>query len=216
MDPEEFVRQNADPIWLHREGRWEEIVPECGFVRPAEAADVPAIVALWQRFMSEEEAAVEHPDVEANRDRWRERLERQIEAGFAYVVENDDGISGFAAFIGRADEPVGPSSEKPVIPFGVAYVTDVYVLPDLRGTGAAAELLLGLVGAAYEAGFAKVWTNTDERNARAQTFFSRTGWRVMTGFALEGLERQVYFEHNRRPAHDDGEYSEHDAMEVPY
>lgn len=25
MDPEEFIRANADPIWLHQEGRWDII-----------------------------------------------------------------------------------------------------------------------------------------------------------------------------------------------
>jgi GNAT superfamily N-acetyltransferase len=192
MDPEEFVRRNADPIWLHQEGRWEDIVPDYGLVRPAEPADIPTIVALWTRFLLEEENAVENPDVEAHRDRWRWRLERQIEAGYAFVVERDNGIAGFACLIGRLEGRVEPRSE---IPCGVAYVTDLYVVPEVRGTEAAADLVQRLVAAAYEAGFSEAWTNTGARNARAQAFFRRTGWRAMTGFALPGLENQVYFEH---------------------
>jgi len=25
MDPEEFIRRNADPIWLHQNGLWEHM-----------------------------------------------------------------------------------------------------------------------------------------------------------------------------------------------
>jgi hypothetical protein len=28
MDPEEFIRQNADPIWLHQNELWEYMVPD--------------------------------------------------------------------------------------------------------------------------------------------------------------------------------------------
>jgi 16S rRNA U516 pseudouridylate synthase RsuA-like enzyme len=28
MPVEEFIRRNADPIWLHQEGRWEDIENE--------------------------------------------------------------------------------------------------------------------------------------------------------------------------------------------
>jgi hypothetical protein len=31
MDAEEFIRRNADPIWLHQNGMWELIVEESGF-----------------------------------------------------------------------------------------------------------------------------------------------------------------------------------------
>ena len=28
VDPEEFIRNNADPIWLHQNEMWECMVPE--------------------------------------------------------------------------------------------------------------------------------------------------------------------------------------------
>lgn len=28
MDVDEFIRRNADPIWLHQEGLWEYLMPE--------------------------------------------------------------------------------------------------------------------------------------------------------------------------------------------
>jgi hypothetical protein len=28
LDPEEFIRLNADPIWLHQNERWEDLDPE--------------------------------------------------------------------------------------------------------------------------------------------------------------------------------------------
>ncbi|MFW5874245.1 MAG: hypothetical protein ACOCVJ_02455 [Verrucomicrobiota bacterium] len=27
LDPDEFIRRNADPIWLHQEGLWEYMEP---------------------------------------------------------------------------------------------------------------------------------------------------------------------------------------------
>lgn len=30
MDVDEFIRRNADPIWLHQNEMWEYIVPEAG------------------------------------------------------------------------------------------------------------------------------------------------------------------------------------------
>lgn len=30
MDPEEFIRRNADPIWLHQNGYWEYLEDSTG------------------------------------------------------------------------------------------------------------------------------------------------------------------------------------------
>jgi hypothetical protein len=30
LDPEEFIRRNADPIWLHQNGLWEYMMDEPG------------------------------------------------------------------------------------------------------------------------------------------------------------------------------------------
>jgi hypothetical protein len=31
MDPDEFIRRNADPIWLHQNGMWEYMDGNDGF-----------------------------------------------------------------------------------------------------------------------------------------------------------------------------------------
>ena len=35
MDVDEFIRQNADPIWLHQNEMWEYMVEEEGFEEPS-------------------------------------------------------------------------------------------------------------------------------------------------------------------------------------
>ena len=43
MDVDEFIRRNADPIWLHQEGFWEYLIPE-DEVGAGESLD------LWAEF----------------------------------------------------------------------------------------------------------------------------------------------------------------------
>jgi hypothetical protein len=42
MSVEEFIRNNADPIWLHRNERWEDIEPEPQKrIEPDENGEIP-------------------------------------------------------------------------------------------------------------------------------------------------------------------------------
>lgn len=38
MDPEEFIRRNADPLWLHQNEMWEYIQPEAAADEPENSA----------------------------------------------------------------------------------------------------------------------------------------------------------------------------------
>jgi hypothetical protein len=96
--------------------------------RAAHESDAPAIVRLWQRFMSEEHEAVPDADPEGALARWSERLGSQIVRGQVLILETGAGVAGFAAFSDSAD--------RQCIPAGVAYVVDLYVRPEERRAAA--------------------------------------------------------------------------------
>jgi hypothetical protein len=46
MDVDEFIRRNADPIWLHQEGLWEYLMPEEDLPPSEEASDFDSVNRL--------------------------------------------------------------------------------------------------------------------------------------------------------------------------
>ena len=153
--------------------------------RLALPADAPGLVALWVRFMREESAAVPDAAPESARPHWAARLDTQITKGQALVVSRGRELVGFAAFLDAAD--------RSWIPPHVAYVVDVYVAPEARRTRAAKALFAALM-ASTQARYAAVWTNTHIRNRRVRVLLTRAGFGPLPGFAITGLEDQVYLQ----------------------
>ncbi len=153
-------------------------------IRPAQAGDLPAIQRLWERFMSEEEDAVPDADQESARARWADRLRAQADAGHVLVAEHEGQIVGF---VGCVD-----ARARAWVPEGVLYIVDIYVAPEARSTGAAGGLMRALEAAAAT-GFRELWTNTHLRNRRVQVLLRRAGFSPLEGFALPGLEEQLYY-----------------------
>ncbi len=153
-------------------------------VREAVESDRPELTRLWMRFMAEESQAVPQADVGKASEGWSERLRAAIERQHVYLVDSDGQVQGFAMWI--------DSAEKPWIPAGVAYIVDIYMIPDGRKGRAAATLLKSLLTAMRDLRYKQVWTNTHTGNHRARVLLDRSGFAEISDFEIPGLTDQIY------------------------
>ena len=84
--------------------------------------------------------------------------------------------------------------ERDFIALGVAYLVDLYVLPDQRRNDVGSALLECLVQHAARTGYSEVRTNTSRNNFAAQACLDRAGFRPLDGFALPGMNEEMYFQ----------------------
>ncbi len=153
--------------------------------RPDEAG---GILALWRRFMAEERGAVPEADAAAAEAGWATRLGRQLDASKVVALDDGRSLVGFLAFLDHDD--------RAWIPPGIAYVVDLYIVPEARSGAAFRELAwfaAGTLGAAYRG----IWTNTHAGNRRMQVLLRRAGFRPLEGFGIPGLGEQRYFRLDR-------------------
>ena len=151
--------------------------------RFANSSDIEAIIGLWKRFMQEEKDAVPDARVGEVLDGWTQRLREQVRTSKVIVADIDGKTRGFLGFI--------DSTDRAWVPVGVAYVVDIYVAPEARRSRIALLLFRTLAGPTSK--YTEIWTNTSVRNRRAQAFFAQAGFTPMEGFAIKGLEGQIYY-----------------------
>ena len=110
-------------------------------IRPATAADIPAITAIYDQAVSHGTASFElEPPDAAEMARRRQAL---VDAGFPYLVAEADGaVAGYAY--------AGPYRPRPAYRWSVE--DSVYVAPSLHRRGIGAALLARLVGEAETRG----------------------------------------------------------------
>ena len=165
--------------------------PKYIVTRFATPQDVPPLVALWQQFMRDEPDAVPEADPSAALANWTERLRTQIAKSHVVVAERGNISVGFAGFI--------DSSDRDCIPHSVAYVVDIYVVPEARASAAAKLLFEHLLRNAAQ-GYTEIWTNTSIQNQRVQILLTRAGFVPLEGFEIPGLKEQLYFRRQRKTA----------------
>ena len=157
--------------------------------RLATQKDIPALLALWQRFMRDESDAVPESDPRTALHNWTERLHSQVQKRQAVLVESNGIPVGFAGFI--------DSSDRNWIPQSVAYVVDLYIVPEAR-VSCGAKLLFGYLLNNAAGGYEEVWTNTSAQNKRVQVLLKRVGFIPLVGFEISGLKEQRYFKRERK------------------
>ena len=159
--------------------------------RMARPDDAQAITSLWRRFMTEEHEAVPASDPEQAVSRWSERLHSQIEKGEVFLVALGQDTVGFVGFI--------DSREGDWLPEKVAYLVDIYVVPEARKRGAAKALFEAVMTEASRR-YEQVWTNTHKGNRRVQVLLRRAGFEEFSGFEIQGLSDQMYFRRRAKDA----------------
>lgn len=153
--------------------------------RKAHLDDTTAIIELWKRFMTEEHQAVTDEEPLKNLEKWSEWLHSRISKGHIFIVKCNGVIVGFAAFV--------DSEEHKAVPSGIAYITDIYVIPEARKSKTACKVFNLLIEEASRAGFKEAWANTSVKNRRIQLLLKRAGFVDMDDFKLPHRKEDIHF-----------------------
>jgi GNAT superfamily N-acetyltransferase len=160
-------------------------------IRPAEPADVPAILSLVRDLADYERSLSE---VHATEQSLRESLFAARPAVFAHVVEHEGKVAGFALWFLNFSTWLGRHG---------IYLEDLYVHPDLRGRGYGRALLAELAGIAMQRGYGRLEWAVLDWNEPAIGFYRSLGamsmdeWRVnrVTGAPLAALAAEATTHH---------------------
>jgi RimJ/RimL family protein N-acetyltransferase len=163
---------------------YKAVIPMKMQTRSAKTTDVPAILSLWKRFMTEEGGVVSGANPLEAEEAWTTRLRTQIADSKVVVADDGHGPVGFFAFIDKRD--------RDWIPAGVAYAVDIYVAPEARA-GTAAKDLFHAATVLLRGEYSETWTNTHVKNKRMQVLLRRAGFEPLHNFRIEGLQDQVYY-----------------------
>jgi GNAT superfamily N-acetyltransferase len=173
-------------------------------LRPVEAADAPAIVALVHRCLQEyAEFGPEGwapPAAEGAAERMGAALARPTTGG--WIAAAGDGHAGHVLWIPSADSDRLETSAA-----SVAYLWQMFVEPVHRGTGTAAALIAaGMSGAADDA-YDEIRLLTPRDHDRARRFYEREGWSLMGDWGTDpdlGLPLVEYGARLRQPSGHNG------------
>ena len=152
--------------------------------RMAGIGEVAEIVSLWRRFMTEEEQVVPDANPEGAEQTWTERLKHQIADSKVIVADDGRALIGFFAFIDQDD--------RQWVPAGIAYVVDIYVVPEARAS-TASRTLFRAAAELLQTRYSETWTNTHANNRRLQVLLRRAGFLPLEDFEIEGLRDQLYY-----------------------
>jgi GNAT superfamily N-acetyltransferase len=141
-------------------------------VRPAEAADLPALIDLLGQLFSIERDF--QPDPDAQR-RGLELFLRAPERAVLMTVWCEE-----AGVIGMASAQLVISTARGALS---AWVEDVIVRPEYRGQGLGRRLLAAVREWAEERGARRLQLLADRDNAPALEFYRRLGWQPTQLFA---------------------------------
>ena len=142
-------------------------------VRAIKRADREQWAPLWRAYHDFYRAAVTEEVTNAT---W-ERIFDPLEPVHAVVAERDEALIGFSHYLfQRSTWLLNPQ----------CYLQDLYVEEAMRGGGVGRALIAAVVGAAKEAGAARVFWNTHETNAVARRLYDAVGER--TGFIQYRIE----------------------------
>jgi GNAT superfamily N-acetyltransferase len=152
-------------------------------IRPARAADVPAIYQLIRDLADYEHAL---PEVTGTEDDLHRSLFGPKPAVYAHVAEHEGQVGGFALWFLNYSTWVGQHG---------IYLEDLYVKPELRGLGLGRALLAELAALCVERGYGRLEWWVLDWNEPARGFYASLGatsmdeWTVhrLTGHALTEL-----------------------------
>lgn len=153
-------------------------------IRPAEAADIPAILRLIRDLAEYEKALTE---VTATEEDLRRVLLGDRPAVFAHVAAGADGeVAGFALWFLNFSTWTGQHG---------IYLEDLYVRPDQRRSGLGRALLAELARICVARGYSRLEWSVLDWNSPARGFYASLGaaemaeWTVhrLSGSALQAL-----------------------------
>ena len=144
-------------------------------IRPAEAADIPAIHQLI-RDLAEYEKAL--PEVSATVEDLRRALLGEQPAVFAHVAETEGQVAGFALWFLSFSTWTGQHG---------IYLEDLYVRPDQRRSGLGRALLAELARICMTRGYARLEWSVLDWNSPARRFYASLGAVEMSEWTVTRL-----------------------------
>ena len=152
-------------------------------IRPARAADIPAIHQMI-RDLAEYERSL--PEVSATEDDLRAALLGGHPSLFAHVAEEDGELAGFALWFLNYSTWLGRHG---------IYLEDLYVRPERRGQGHGRALLAELARICVDRGYGRLDWSVLDWNSPTRRFYESLGavtvdeWVIyrLTGPALHAL-----------------------------
>ena len=152
-------------------------------IRPARAADIPAIHQMI-RDLAEYERSL--PEVSATEDDLRAALLGGHPSLFAHVAEEDGELAGFALWFLNYSTWLGRHG---------IYLEDLYVIPESRGRGHGRALLAELARICVERGYGRLDWSVLDWNSPTRRFYESLGavtvdeWVIyrLTGPALHAV-----------------------------
>jgi GNAT superfamily N-acetyltransferase len=130
-------------------------------IRPAQADDYGAWLALWRGYCAALDGAV--PDV-VTEGVWRRILTPDEPVGCLLACRPEGEPVGLANYV------LHPNTWSLQT---ICYLEDLFVAAEARGSGAARALIDGLVALGKERGWRRVYWHTRENNYRARTLYDR-------------------------------------------
>lgn len=100
-------------------------------------------------------------------EHWQERA-RPSDDQVTFVHEGDDAFNGMVTAFVTDDEP------------GTSYLVGMWVAPELRGSGVAAELVARIAAWSRERGLARVILSVERSNLRAAGLYEKCGFVELT------------------------------------
>ena len=152
-------------------------------IRPAQAADIPAIHQMV-RDLAEYERSL--PEVSATEDDLRAALLGGHPSLFAHVAEEDGQVAGFALWFLNYSTWLGKHG---------IYLEDLYVRPERRGQGHGRALLAELARICVDRGYGRLDWSVLDWNSPTRRFYESVGavtvdeWVIyrLTGPALHAV-----------------------------
>jgi GNAT superfamily N-acetyltransferase len=145
-------------------------------IRPAEPSDAPAVIRLLgQGFATYRDFAPEGwepPAMSTEVEMVAERFLGLADVWFV-VAEDSTGHAGQCGFMPAHQRRNMVGDPIP----GTAHLWQLFVRPDLFGTGLAADLHARALAAMRERGYTRARLLTPAAQARARAFYERHGWR---------------------------------------
>jgi GNAT superfamily N-acetyltransferase len=163
-------------------------------IRPAEVGDATRMVELVNRCFEEYRQFAPAGWEPPNHEGAVERVERGLShEGSGIVAEANGAHVAHAMWI-----PASSASNYDCGDPGTAYLSQMFVAPEHRGTGLAAELLAAAVEDARSFRYREMRLLTPAGQARARAFYAREGWAELGNWGIHPELRLPLVECRRR------------------
>ena len=163
-------------------------------IRPAAAADIPGIAAIYDAILSREERGPVYTNWQRGKYPTADTAREALDAGTLYVLEEDGVIAGVVNLNGvQLPEYADVSWSIPAAPENVAVIHTLCIHPDRAGRGLARQMVAFCEEEARLQGRTVMRLDTWEGNAPANRMYPALGYRFAGAaeFFFQGFIHEV-------------------------